>query len=110
MRERKLEEMGKNTESSASRPETKSEETKQNFADQKKFKSKDEREYFEALTKLIKPFDVKTMETEDLKKKVSELYDIFTNLISDKINLNKRYVEQDSIIKTLREKLNEILD
>merc|ERR1711953_1046196 len=59
---------------------------------------------------LIKPFDVKTMETEDLKKKVAELYDIFTNLINDKINLNKRYVEQDSIIKTLREKLNEILD
>ena len=106
--ERRLEE--KNTEPSASRAESKSEETKQNFADQKKFKSKDEREYFEALTKLIKPFDVKTMETEDLKKKVSELYDIFTNLISDKITLNQRLVEQDSNIKILREKLNEVLD
>merc|ERR1711953_710595 len=103
-------ESGKNPEPSSTPAETKSEETKQNFADQKKFKSKDEREYFEALTHLIKPFDVKTMETEDLKKKVAELYDIFTNLINDKINLNKRYVEQDSIIKTLREKLNEILD
>ena len=108
--ERKLEEMGKNPESSATPAESKSEGTKQNFADQKKFKSKDEREYFEALTKLIKPFDVKTMETEDLKKKVSELYDIFTNLINDKITLNKRLVEQDSNIKVLREKLNEILD
>jgi len=108
--ERKLEEMGKNPEPSATSAETKSEETKQNFADQKKFKSKDEREYFEALTKKIKPFDVKTMETEDLKKKVSELYDIFTNLISDKISLNTRLVEQDANIKILREKLNEVLD
>jgi len=108
--ERKMEEMGKNPESSSTSAETKAEETKQNFADQKKFKSKDEREYFEALTKLIKPFDVKTMETEDLKKKVTELYDIFTNLINDKISLNKTLVEQDANIKILREKLNEILD
>ena len=108
--EKKLEEAGTTAESSAKPADTKQDEGKQNFADQKKFKSKDEREYFEALTHLIKPFDVKTMETEDLKKKVAELYDIFTNLINDKINLNKRYVEQDSIIKTLREKLNEILD
>merc|ERR1711953_356473 len=103
-------ESGKNPESSATPAESKSEGTKQNFADQKKFKSKDEREYFEALTKLIKPFDVKTMETDDLKKKVTELYDIFTNLINDKINLNKRMVEQDANIKVLREKLNEVLD
>ena len=110
--ERKLEETGKNPEPTSTSAETKAkgEETKQNFADQKKFKSKDEREYFEALTKLIKPFDVKTMETEDLKKKVTELYDIFTNLINDKITLNKTLVEQDANIKILREKLNEILD
>ena len=111
----KAEEEGKkleNTaaESSAKPTEAKQEESKQNFGDQKKFKSKDEREYIEALTTLIKPFDVTSMETEDLKKKVAELYDIFTNLINDKINLNNRLVEQDSILKTLREKLNEILD
>jgi len=108
--ERKLEEMGKSQETSGKPSDGKPEEAKQNFGDQKKFKSKDEREYFEALTNLIKPFDVKTMETEDLKKKVAELYDIFTNLINDKINLNTRLVEQDSTLKSLREKLNEILD
>merc|ERR1719208_667004 len=55
--EQKLKESAKNPEPSSSSAETKSDGTKQNFADQKKFKSKDEREYFEALTKLIKPFD-----------------------------------------------------
>merc|ERR1712240_961503 len=43
-------------------------------------------------------------------KKISELYDIFTNLINDKINLNKKLIDQDAILKTLREKLNELLD
>jgi len=83
---------------------------KQNFADQKKFKSKDEQEYQEALTALIKPFDVSKLSEDDLKKKISELYDIFTNLINDKINLNKKLIDQDAILKTLREKLNELLD
>ena len=46
---------------------------KQNFADQKKFKSKDEQEYQEALTALIKPFDVSKLSEDDLKKKISEL-------------------------------------
>merc|ERR1711963_1235743 len=93
----KAEEEGKKLENTtaeaSSKPtEAKQEDSKQNFGDQKKFKSKDEREYFEALTTLIKPFDVTSMETEDLKKKVAELYDIFTNLINDKINLNNRLV------------------
>jgi len=83
---------------------------KANFADQKKFKTKEEREYYEALTTLIKPFDVKTMDTEQLKSKVAELYDIFTNLINDKINLNKQMVDQDRNIKDLKEKLTMILD
>ena len=56
--EKKLEEAGTTAESSAKPADTKQDEGKQNFADQKKFKSKDEREYFEALTHLIKPFDV----------------------------------------------------
>jgi len=86
------------------------EENKQNFADQKKFKTKEEREYYEALAHLIKPFDVKSMDSDQLKKKVAELYDIFTNIINDKINLNKRLVEQDTILKELREKLSETLD
>jgi len=85
-------------------------EEKKNFADQKKFKSKEQQEFQEALEKIIKPFDVAALDTDALKKKVEELYDVFTNLINDKINLNKRLVEQDSILKTLREKLNEILD
>merc|ERR1712198_591550 len=83
---------------------------KQNFADQKKFKSKDEQEYQEALTALIKPFDVSKLSEDGLKKKISELYDILTNLINDKINLNKKLIDQDAILKTLREKLNELLD
>merc|ERR1712243_94875 len=83
---------------------------KQNFPDQKKFKSKDEQEYQEALTALIKPFDITKLNEDDLKKKISELYDIFTNLINDKINLNKKLIDQDAILKSLREKLNEVLD
>jgi len=86
------------------------EETKQNFADQKRFKTQEEREYHEAITKLIKPFDVKSLDSDQLKKKVAELYDIFTNLINDKINLNKRLLEQDHTLKDLREKLSEVLD
>jgi len=85
-------------------------EEKKNFADQKKFKSKEQQEFQEQLEKLIKPFDVAALDTDALKKKVEELYDIFTNLINDKININKRIVEQDTILKSLREKLNEILD
>merc|ERR1719495_1421393 len=85
-------------------------DNKQNFADQKRFKTQEEREYHEAITKLIKPFDVKSMDGDQLKKKVAELYDIFTNLINDKINLNKRLLEQDHILKDLREKLSETLD
>jgi len=85
-------------------------ENKQNFADQKRFKTQEEREYHEAINKLIKPFDVKSMDGDQLKKKVAELYDIFTNLINDKINLNKRLVEQEHILKDMREKLSETLD
>merc|ERR1711983_59920 len=85
--------------------------SKQNFGDQKKkFMSKADQEYEDALNRVVKPFDVKTMDQDQLKKKVEELYDVFTNLINDKINLNKRIVEQDTILKSLREKLNEILD
>merc|ERR1711915_771651 len=62
---------------------------KANFADQKK---------------------LKTMDTDQLKRKVGELYDIFTNLINDKINLNKQMVDQDRNIKDLKEKLAMILD
>jgi len=83
---------------------------KQNFADQKKFKTKEEQEYHEALTSVIKPFDVKSLDAEQLKKKITELYDIFTNIINDKLNLNKRLMEQDHEIKDLQEKLAEFLD
>jgi len=86
------------------------EKSKPNFADQKKFKTKEEREYYNALTAVIKPFDVKTMDAEQLKAKVAELYDIFANLINDKINLNKKMVEQDRISKDLKEKISIILD
>jgi len=85
--------------------------SKQNFGDQKKkYMSKADQEYEDALNLVVKPFDVKTMDQDQLKKKVEELYDVFTNLINDKINLNKTMVEQDGNIKALREKLNEILD
>ena len=84
--------------------------TKQNFADQKKFKTQEEREYHEALTTVIKPFDIKSMDSDQLKKKVAELYDIFANLINDKINLNRRMVEQDHEFKDQQEKLDIILD
>jgi len=83
---------------------------KANFADQKKFKTNEEREYHEALTAVIKPFDVKTMDADQLKKKVAELYDVFANLINDKINLNKKMVEQDRMSRDLKEKLSSILD
>ena len=69
-------------------------EEKKNFADQKKFKSKEQQEFQEQLEKLIKPFDVAALDTDALKKKVEELYDIFTNLINDKININKRIVKE----------------
>merc|ERR1712179_46787 len=82
----KIEEMGVDSVDS----KKKEDKPKANFADQKKFETKEEREYYEALTALIKPFDVKTMDEEQLKKKIAELYDIFANLINDKINLNKR--------------------
>merc|ERR1712106_61208 len=82
----------------------KQEKIKINFADQKKFKTNEEREYHEALTTVIKPFDVKTMDADQLKKKVAELYDVFANLINDKINLNKKMVEQDHISRDLKEK------
>jgi len=88
----------------------KEDKPKANFADQKKFKTKEEREYYEALTALIKPFDVKTMDEDQLKKKITELYDIFANLINDKINLNKRMVEQDRTARELKEKLAVFLD
>jgi len=100
----KIEEMG------VDKKEIKEEKQKSNFADQKKFKTKEEREYYEALTTLIKPFDVKSMDEDQLKKKVAELYDIFANLINDKINLNKRMVEQDRTSRELKEKLSAILD
>merc|ERR1719188_2632285 len=90
---------------------TETDNSKQNFGDQKKkFMSKADQEYEDALNRVVKPFDVKTMDQDQLKKKVEELYDVFTNLINDKINLNKTMVEQDGNIKALREKLNEILD
>lgn len=85
--------------------------TKQNFGDQKKkFTSKVDQEYEDALNSTVKPFDVKTMDQDQMKKKVEELYDVFTNLINDKISLNQKMVDQDGNIKALREKLNEILD
>jgi len=99
----KIEEIGVDKKDKEDKP-------KANFADQKKFKTKEEREYYEALTALIKPFDVKTMNEEELKKKIAELYDIFANLINDKINLNKRMVEQDRTTRDLKEKLAVILD
>merc|ERR1712073_100821 len=55
--------------------------------------------YEEALKAVVKPFDIATMDSEQLKKKVEELYDVFTNLINDKINLNKRMVEQDGDVR-----------
>ena len=74
--------------------------TKQNFGDQKKkFTSKVDQEYEDALNSTVKPFDVKTMDQDQMKKKVEELYDVFTNLINDKISLNKKMVDQDSNIK-----------
>jgi len=88
----------------------KQEKVKTNFADQTKFKTNEEREYHEALTAVIKPFDVKTMDADQLKKKVAELYDIFANLINDKINLNKKMVEQDRTSSDLKEKLSSILE
>merc|ERR1712106_1016035 len=88
----------------------KQEKIKINFADQKKFKTNEEREYHEALTAVIKPFDVKTMDADQLKKKVAELYDVFANLINDKINLNKKMVEQDRMSSDLKEKLSSILE
>ena len=94
----------------AEQKENQQEKTKPNFADQKKFKTIEEREYYEALTADIKPFDVKSMDADQLKKKVAELYDIFANLINDKINLNKKMVEQDCISRDLKEKLSSILD
>lgn len=103
--------------SSPQKPEQKTEKpetdtnTKQNFGDQKKkFTSKVDQEYEDALNSTVKPFDVKTMDQDQMKKKVEELYDVFTNLINDKISLNKKMVDQDGNIKALREKLNEILD
>ena len=83
---------------------------KKNFGDQKKLKSKNDNDVSEAMNKLIEPFDLATMDAEQIKTKIAQLYDIFTNLINDKINLNKKLVEQDGIMKILREKLNEILD
>ena len=75
-------------------------EEKKNFADQKKAsKPSAKNEALEAMNKLIVPFDVSTMDVDQMKKKVEELYDIFTNLINDKINLNKKMVEQDGNIK-----------
>ena len=50
------------------------------------------------------------MDADQLKTKVAELYDIFANIINDKINLNKKMVEQDRISKDLKEKLSIILD
>ena len=70
---------------------------KQNFSDQKKFKTKEVQEYEEALTTFIKPLDVKTMDIVQLKDKVFELYDILANLKNDNINLNKRMAEQDCV-------------
>jgi len=85
--------------------------SKKNFGDQqKKFKSKVDQEYEAALNSVIKPFDVAALDEAQMKKKVEELYDVFTNLINDKINLNKQLVEQDGTVRALREKLNEILD
>jgi len=90
---------------------TETDNPKQNFGDQKKkFMSKVDQEYEDALNSAVKPFDVATLDQDQLKKKVEELYDVFTNLINDKIELNKTMVEQDGNIKALREKLNEILD
>jgi len=83
---------------------------KKNFGDQKKLKSKNDNDVSDAMNKLIEPFDLATMDAEQIKTKIAQLYDIFTNLINDKINLNKKLVEQDGIMKILREKLNEILD
>ena len=59
---------------------------------------------------MIKPFDVKTMNTDQLKQKASELYGILVNLESEKIHLNTKMIEQDSVSKNLREKLSVILD
>ena len=79
---------------------TETDNTKQNFGDQKKkFTSKVDQEYEDALNSTVKPFDVKTMDQDQMKKKVEELYDVFTNLINDKISLNKKMVDQDSNIK-----------
>jgi len=83
---------------------------KQNFSDQKKFKTREERDLEEGLADVIKPFDVKTMNTDQLKQKASELYGILVNLESEKIHLNTKMIEQDSVSKNLREKLSVILD
>ena len=74
--------------------------SKKNFGDQqKKFKSKVDQEYEAALNSVIKPFDVAALDEARMKKKVEELYDVFTNLINDKINLNKQLVEQDGTVR-----------
>ena len=79
---------------------TETDNPKQNFGDQKKkFMSKVDQEYEDALNSIVKPFDVATMDQDQMKKKVEELYDVFTNLINDKINLNKKMLDQDGNIK-----------
>ena len=83
---------------------------KQNFSDQKKFKTKEVKEYEEAISTFIKPFEITTMDIVQLKEKASELYDILEKQKNDKTNLSKRMSEQDCLSKNLREKLFILLD
>jgi len=109
--ERKLEENDKkaSTESKEAKP-TADDNTKKNFADQKTKAKSSGDECGEALAAAIKPFDVSALDCDQLRGKIAELYDIFANLVADKIQLNTRLVAQEREMVDLRMKRDEILD
>merc|ERR1719431_1390251 len=83
---------------------------KKNFADQKTKAKSSGDECGEALAAAIKPFDVSALDCDQLRGKIAELYDIFANLVADKIQLNSRLVAQEREMVDLRMKRDEILD
>merc|ERR1712038_2076692 len=83
-------------------------EEKEKKIEEKVVKCQEEVVDFEtALAAVIKPFNLLTMDVDDLKKKAKELYDIAVKMIVDKCMFEELIKEQRQKLEDLNEQLDE---
>jgi len=72
------------------------------------FKPKEQVELEQELKEIIKPFDIQSLDSNGLKNKAQELFQIIGILINEKLQLTKRMTEQDKVFNNLQTKLDDI--